>query len=169
MPDNFDIFRKEFLNANTWPQRKDGVPLDLLDKLSPDELAIAEEELIQKLDLRDDWPIQGLGHIRSKKSLPKLYQLLDQSDKGMKVSLAHSIFQISGDQDMINIVLTEMPRLNHWTEIIDKLYLLPTFKDEKLDEMLNQYREHGNYLVAYNATRAMGLPTQKVVKKFRNE
>lgn len=169
MSDNLKIFRDEFLNANSWAQRKDGVPLYLLDKLSNEELEVAEKELIQKLSLKDDCPINGLGHIKSQKALPKLYNLLQKSKKGMKVSIAHSIFQISEDKEMIDIVLSEMPKLKHWTAIIHILYLLPKFKDKKIDNMLNSYREHKNYLVAYNATQAMGLPTKEVVEKFRNK
>ncbi|NAY91101.1 hypothetical protein GTQ34_04140 [Muricauda sp. JGD-17] len=156
MSDNLKIFRDEYLNANSWGQRKNGVPLDLLDNLSNEELEVAEKELIEKLSLKDDWPIHGLGHIKSQKALPKLYNLLQKSKKGMKVSIAHSIFQISKDEEMINVILTEMPKLKHWSEIIHKLYLLPTFKDEKIDALLNSYREHKDYLVAYNATQAMG-------------
>lgn len=55
MPSNkLEIFRKEFLNANSWSQRKGGVPLDLLDNLTNQELEIAENELIENLDLKDD-------------------------------------------------------------------------------------------------------------------
>lgn len=169
MKDNLNIFKNEFLKANSWAQRKDGVPLDLLDNLSEDELKIAEKELIEALGIRDDWPINGLGHIKSKKALPKLYDLLQISEKEIKVSIAHSIFQISHDKNMIAIVLTEMPKLKHWTEIIHMLYLLPTFKDGKIDKMLNDYREHKEYLVAYNANRVLGFSTDNVVEKFTNK
>jgi len=169
MSDNLQTFRDKYLNARSWGQRKDGVPLFLLDELSPEELKIAEEELLDKLDLRDDWPINGLGHIKSQKALSKLYDLLKESSRGMKISIAHSIFQISDDKEMIEIVLVEMPKLKGWTEIIHMLYLLPTFNDDRTDQMLDDYREHKDYLVAYNATRVMGLPTEKVVEKFRNE
>ncbi|MDZ4746401.1 MAG: hypothetical protein SGJ05_10420 [bacterium] len=92
MADNLDIFRKDFLGANSWPQRKDGVPLDLLDNLSPDELKTAEQELLTAASLRDDWPIIGLGHIKSIKSIPILYNLLGKSKTSMTVTIAHSIF-----------------------------------------------------------------------------
>ena len=45
--DNLEIFRREFLNANTGLREKEGVPIELLDKLTADELKIAEEELIK--------------------------------------------------------------------------------------------------------------------------
>ncbi|MEP5341580.1 MAG: hypothetical protein ABJL44_03275 [Algibacter sp.] len=169
MSKKLETFREHFLNAKSWGQRKDGVPLELLENLNEKELEIAEKELIEKLSLKDDWPIDGLGHIKSQKALPKLYDLLQKSKKGIKVSIAHSIFQISEDKEMIDIVLTEMPKLKHWTEIIHMLYLLPIFKDDKINKMLNDYREHKEYLVAYNATQAMGVSTKEVVEKFRNK
>jgi hypothetical protein len=65
MTDRLERFKKDFLMANSWPQRKDGVPLDLLDALSPEELKKAERMLIEALGHRDSWPIRGLGHIKS--------------------------------------------------------------------------------------------------------
>lgn len=166
--DNLKIFRDEYLNANTWSLRKDGVPLDLLDNLSTEELKIAEKELIDSLSLKDDWPIKGLGHLKSKDALTKLYELLPKSKKGMKVTIAHAIFQICDDKEMIKIALTETPKISNQYELINVVYLLKGFEDEKVNEMLDGLREHDEYLVAYNATRALGLSTDKVVKKFKN-
>jgi len=167
--DNLKIFRDEYLNANTWSQRKEGVPLDLLDNLSTKELKIAEKELIDSLSLKDDWPIKGLGYLKSKDALPKLYKLLPKSKKGMKVTIAHSIFQICGDEEMIKIPLAETPKISNQYELINVVYLLKGFEDEKVNEMLDGLREHDEYLVAYNATRALGLSTDKVVKKYKNK
>jgi hypothetical protein len=169
LTNNLEIFRKEFLNAKTWAQRKEGVPLDLLDNLSIEERKIAETELIKAATLGDTWPIIGLGHIQSKDALPTLYNLLSKSEKGIKVAIAHSIFQINQDKGMIDIALEETSRLTNWYELIDVLYLLPDFTDKRIDEMLNNYREHKEYLIAYNATRALGLSTKEVVEKFKNK
>jgi hypothetical protein len=166
---NLDIFRKEFLEANTWTQRKDGVPLDLLEKLTCEELKIAEIELIKVVSLKDDWPIVGLGHIKSKDALPKLYDLLAKSKGPMKVTIAHSIFQICQDNKMIEIVLETMPRITNQYELINVLYYLPDFKDKRITELHDNYRNHKEYLVAYNATRYLGLPTNEVVEKFREK
>ncbi|MCO4293805.1 hypothetical protein NF867_13115 [Solitalea sp. MAHUQ-68] len=104
MKNNLDLFRKEFLEANTWAQRKDGVPLYLLDNFTREELKVAEIELIKALSLRDNWPIVGLGYIKSKDALPTLYNLLEKSKGAMKVTIAYSIFQICQDPKMIEIV-----------------------------------------------------------------
>ncbi len=169
MTNNLDIFRKGFLEANSWAQRKDGVPLDLLDNLTDEELKIAEVELINVVSLKDNWPIVGLGHIKSKDALPTLYDFLDKSKGSMKVTIAHSIFQIYQDTKMIEIVLETMLRITNQYELIDVLYYLPDFKDKRITELHNNYRNHKEYLVAYNATRYLGLPSDEVVEKFREK
>lgn len=75
MPDAFTQFERDFLHANTWPHRKDVVPLYLLDQLSPEERVRAEDRLIESLSVGDSWPAEGLGHLRSTKALPALYNL----------------------------------------------------------------------------------------------
>jgi hypothetical protein len=165
---NLEIFREHFLNANSYSQRRDGIPLYLLDELTEDELRVAENEMIDVLNIKDDWPIKGLGYIRSKGALSKLYRLLVKSKKGIKVIVAHSIFQISRDRKMIEITLSEMPKISNQYVLIDLVYLLQAFEDRLTDRMLNDYRNHKEYLVAYNATRAMGLSTEKVIEKFRS-
>ncbi len=169
MKNNLEIFRKEFLEANTWAQRKDGIPLDLLENLTDEELKIAETELIKVVSLKDDWPIIGLGHIKSKDALPILYDLLKKSKRSMKVTIAHSIFQICQDRKMIDIVLETMPRITNQFELIDVLYYMPDFKDNRVTELHNSYRNHKEYLVAYNATQSLGLPTKEVVKKIQEK
>src|ERR1700742_1607548 len=98
MADRLELFRERFLHANSWDLRKDGAPLDLLDNLSPETLQIVEQELIDAMSLRDDWLFRGLGHIKSVKALPAMYEWLEKSKQAMKVTIAHAIFQISCDE-----------------------------------------------------------------------
>lgn len=167
LTENLNIFRQGFFGANTWAQRKDGVPLDLLDKLSVKELEIAENELILSANLGDNWPIIGLGYMKSLKALPMLYDLLEKSEKAIRLTIAHSIFEVCQDPKMIEIVLQELPKITSQYELIEVLYRLPTFQDEKITALLNNYRNDKEYLVSYNATRALGIPTDDVVVKFR--
>ncbi|WP_027388647.1 hypothetical protein [Chryseobacterium gregarium] len=168
MANHLDIFRKDFLEANTWAQRKDGIPLDLLDQLTREELKAAEAELIKAVSLRDSWPTVGLGHIKSKSALPTLYDLLDKSKGAMSVIVAHSIFQICQDARMIETVLEAMPGITSEFELIDILYYLPDFNEIRIAELHCGYLNHNDYLVAYNAARSLGLPTDGIVEKFRN-
>lgn len=171
MKNRLDEFRSEYLNANSWAQRKDGVPLDLLDKLDSSELIIAEQELIQAASLRDSWPILGLGHIRSQKALPVLYELLTKATDSYKVIIAHSIFQINKDEDMISITLKELSQSGKWSEfiLIDIIYLLPDFHNDKINSCLSEFMNSNEYLVAYNAARVLGYSTESIIRRFRKK
>jgi hypothetical protein len=70
---------------------------------------------------------------------------------------------------MIKLVLDEAAKIHHLSELIDVLYLMPDFKDEKVSDLLGRLHNHPEYLIAYNATRALGLPTDAVVQKFRSK
>jgi hypothetical protein len=140
-----------------------------LDNLTPEERKTAEAELIKTAHSGDTWQLLGLGHMKSTDALPTLYSLLGKSREGIKVTVAHSIFQICNDPKMVDIVLEEVPKSSAPFELIDILYLLPAFKDRRVTALLHSYRDHKEYLVAYNATRALGLPTDDIVNRFRNE
>jgi len=162
-----DASRKNYLHGVAWTQRKDGVPLHILDDLSPSERSVAEEELIGALSLNDDWPVQGLAHIRSRKALPRLKELLSESRGRMKIIIAHALYRISGDPAMVPLVSAELAEIRNNYELIEILYLLPGFGDEMINGQLRAYLEHPEYLVAYNAARALGLNTDEVVRRFR--
>ncbi len=83
--------------------------------------------------------------------------------------IAHSIFQICQDAQMIDIVLNTMPAITNPYELIDILYYLPDFNNRSITELHHSYRNHTDYLVAYNATQALGLPTGEVVERFRDK
>ncbi len=161
-------FRNGFLNANSWEKRKDGPPLYLLDALTESEKKIAAKELCDAAIPGDSWHIIGIGYLRSEESLPKLYSLLTKGGHGFRVAVAHSIFLTNKDPAMIRFTLDETAKIDSQTELIDVIYLLPAFGNEDVNAMLDNLRYHPEYLVAYNATRALGLPTDDVIHKFRS-
>ena len=167
MSENFERFQQDFLDASTWNQRKDGVPFDLLDNLAEDERYAAEELLIDALSAGDDWPARGLGHMRSTKALPSLYALLPHCQQGVTISVAYAIFQINRDLNMIEVVLEEFPKITNEYSLIGALHLLPIFPDQRITSLLTTYTHDRRYLVVYNATRALGGPTNAVVEEFR--
>ena len=169
MSASFRQFEKDFIHANTWPQRKDGVPTFLLDQLSSDEKAIAEDQLIELLSVGDSWPALGLGHLRSQKALPSLYALLEKCRQRMVIFVAYSIYQINKDSRMIDVALDELPKITDEYALLDILYYLGLFNDPRIKVALRKYRNDPRYLVAYNAARALGESTNAVVEEFRKK
>jgi hypothetical protein len=169
MTNVFERFERDFLQANTWDQRKDGAPLYLLDRMSPEERAQAEDRLIGSLSEGDSWPALGLGHLGSSRALPDLYALLSKCTQGMVIFVAFSIYQINRDARMIEAVLAELPKITNEYILIDTLYYLGIFDDPRIKAALKQYRKDPRYLVAYNAARTLGESTDEVVQEFRKK
>lgn len=162
----FENFRRGFFKASILV-RLDAPPLNLLDQLSAEERALAADQLIESLSIGDPWPANALGHLRSTKALPSLYALLQQGSPFMKITFANAIYQINADHAMSDIVLEQMPAITDKYVLIDALHLLPDFKDPRITALLEEYARDSRYLVAYNATAALGKPTGEIVARFR--
>jgi hypothetical protein len=160
----YNVFQWDFLNANSWALRKDGVPLNLLDALDTSDKQLAEDALIEKLSLQDDWPARGLGHIRSQKSLPKLRELLPHANGTMRAAIALAIWQITRNKNMcdelINLSISEYTdddkSLKTFT-MIDVIHCLAHLPYLEAVERLEKLKTSANYLIAYNANYALGL------------
>src|SRR5215472_1254956 len=99
-------FDRWFLNANySWSERKDGAPIELLDKLDPEEKQRAEEALISRLSTGDSWPARGLGYLRSQNALGPLRRLLPKAKGSVRAAIALAISQIDGDPQMADELL----------------------------------------------------------------
>jgi len=153
-------FLDQFLGANDWPFRKDGCPVELLDELSQDERQLAENELLKQLKPGNDWPVRGLGHIRSKAALPKLEKLLKETKSSMRACVALAIWKINKDKLMCEIVLEESHKCYtdddnsiKTFEMIDIIFFLAELPFDSSRNRITELKESKNYLISYNAQR----------------
>lgn len=156
----YRIFIDQFLEANDWPSRKDGCPVELLDKLTENEKQLAEAELLKRLKPGDDWPVRGLGHIKSKAALPELIKLLKNAKGSMRACIALAIWKISKDDSMCDVVLEESHKCYtdddesmKTFEMIDIIFFLAELPIEDARNRIDQLKNSKNYLIAYNAQR----------------
>lgn len=165
MSEAYQRFLDQYLRATSWGERKDGPPFELLDSLTADERARAEDELINRLSSwRDDWPIEGLGHLRTPKAEGPLRKLLPRAFGSMKAKIATAIWKISADESMLDVVLKQSQAsfFNGFTSFyefrqIDMIYCLAQFPQPEARARLEQLTRDRRYLIAYNAKRALGL------------
>lgn len=161
---SYTRFQIDFLEANSWTQRKDGAPLELLDALDETERTMAEEALIRLLSLGDDWPARGLCHLRSRKALPSLQKLLPKTVGTVRAVTALAIWQISREP----VICDELVRLSHeeYTDdgestqtftMIDVVHCLAHLPYQSAVTRLEELKGSRNYLIAYNAKYALGL------------
>jgi hypothetical protein len=158
MSDNLDIFYSDFLNApETYEVRANGVPLEILDKLSPDEKIIAEEELIKKIR-SDSWAIAGLVKLKSNDALVSLYSLLAELPEeynGRKIKVAHAIYLICQDEKMVEVFLEEIPKQIYYVVLGDALRKCSVFNDNRIVQMLKKYSDHKDISVCLGAREAL--------------
>jgi len=154
----YDDFTRDFLNAKTWAQRKDGVPLDLLDALSDSEKVMAEDELLQLVEGNDPWIIDGLAHLKSTRALERLRPLLTVKRGLVRVHIATAIYRLSGDLTMERIVADfAANKANHWSSRIDAVHCIANFKTESVRAELRRLESDKEYLVSYNAKYAQEI------------
>lgn len=163
MSSAYERFVREYLGATSY-ERRDGVPIEILDELTQVEKEKAESELIKRLDLDDSWPAIGVGHLKSAKAVPKLYELLPKASASVKAQIATALWKICEDENMLQVVLdltkpSLTSRLNPFYEsnLIDIIYCLAQFPQPEARTRLEEFTVDKRYLVSYNAQRALAL------------
>ena len=151
-------FEQDFLNAKTWPQRKDGFPGDLIDALSPAERQRAIAILKEKLDGRDDWPVRAMAYLRVTESVPSLQDLLRGARSPMmRAVIAAAIYELTGDEAMEREVMSVASASGReWGHRLDAIHCLGRFKMDSAQKLLNKLTHDPDYLVSYNAKLAGG-------------
>lgn len=141
--------------------------IPLIENLKKNEKLQLEDLLIDKLLIEsgqeiDTLVVETLAYLKSQKSIPILKQLLDKCNNEMtKLKIATSIFEINQDNNMIDIAICSFRILDN-----DKspyyIYTLPTtfdylikFKNSKLNSIIEEYINHKEYLITYNAKRVL--------------
>lgn len=131
----------------------------IIDGLTSEEKGQVESLLLDKLDVRpnDLLIVDTLGYMKSKRSLDKLYKLLNKEERqGNKIIIASSIYSIEPDKKLIDIALEAGRTLTNWWDLVSIFYYLAKFKDKRTDDFIKQYFSHKEYLVSYHAKRSVG-------------
>lgn len=151
-------FETDFLNANSWPQRKDGFPSDLLDALTPAEREKAISILKENLDGRDDWPIRAMAHMGVSESVPRLRELLKEATMPtIQAVTATAIYELTKDSEMEEIVWSVAgAKEKEWVYRLDTIHCLGRFKSGSAAARLAFLLDDPDYLVSYNAKIAGG-------------
>lgn len=147
-----------------WAAARDGCPLDLLDRLAPAERAHAERILIRRLSTRrDTWPVQALGHLRSRAALPRLKELLAGASGSPEAFLALAIRGISGDAEMAARLLAMSRRYDTSDAespqayvMVDVVHCLAQLHTPEASARIRELQTSPNHLVAFAAHNVEG-------------
>jgi len=137
----------------------------IIDKLDADEKIEVEKGLIDKLTEHpeDILIVETLAYMKSTRSIPALRNLLANSSYDMeKLIIVSSIFEINHDNDMVDIAISAFRQLDNKKDayyvykLTGAFYHLAKFNNPTAVEIIKEYFYHKEYLVSYNAKRALG-------------
>lgn len=138
----------------------------IIEKLSEQEKIIVEDTLIKILmtKTKDMLIVETLAYLKSVKSLPFLYEFLeDCSDIMTRIIVSTSIFEINKDANMINIALNSFKEIDKnqdpYSEykIISAFYYLIKFRNTVVNSFIEKYVSHKEPLLSFNAKQALGM------------
>jgi hypothetical protein len=160
---------KEIIPPSDYQHREGFNNEPILDKLTANEKRLVEDELLCLLlketgkDI-DTLIVETLAYLKSEKSLPVLKKLLSGDISDMdKLVIATSIFEISGEKEMTNVAISSFKKISQRKDVyyiyglISAFYYLAKFRDPQINQVIEGYTNHKEYLVSYNAKRYLDL------------
>jgi hypothetical protein len=149
----------EIIPPNDYAYRRDFTNHHLIDKLTIDEKILLEDALIKRLNTdRDLLVIKTLAYLKSERSLPALYTILEEETEAMpKLIIASSIFEINGDEHMVQTCISSFRMVDNKYSIIAAFYYLKKLNNAEADNLIREHTDHPEYPVSYNAKRFLGI------------
>jgi hypothetical protein len=145
-------------------QHRNGFSNDnIIDKLSDEDKNNVELELVNLLSKYngDTLIVETLAYMNSHKSLDSLYKILNSVNTASdKIIIASSIYKISQDKAMVDIALNAIKTITDKNSLISLFYYLTNMQSNVLNEYIAQFKSDSDYLLSYNAKRALGQLTE---------
>jgi len=164
---NIEKLVKEIIPPGDYQHRNGFNNIPLIDKLNDDEKGQLEAALIHKLQFEsaeqpDTLVVETLAVLKSEKSVQILKQLLEKCTSSMtKLVIAASIYEINGENGMVDIAINNLKKIDDKSDayyvykLTSAFYYLIKFNDPRVISIIEEYANHNEYLVAYNAKRVL--------------
>lgn len=158
---------KEIIPPSDYQHRNGFNNIPLIDKLTGEEKIQLENALINKLIFESDTEpdsliVETLAYLKSQKSVPVLRQLLEKNLYDItKLVIASSIYEINGDNDMIDIAIDVIKNIEHKKgayyvyKLTKAFYYLIKFKNAEINSIIEEYTRHKEYLITSNAKEVL--------------
>jgi HEAT repeat protein len=150
----------EIIPPNNYTNRHDFSNDHLIDKLSDKEKTEIESALISKLysDPVDILVVETLAYMKSDNAIPALLNSLENCKiEIQKVIIAISIYKIKPNHEMIEVAIDAVKEISDDRDLIVVFSYLMEFKSERINNLIQNYINHPDFLVSYNAKRALGM------------
>lgn len=139
----------------------------LIDELTDNEKNEIENLLFKKLQegSEDSLIFETLSYLNSKNSVSLMLKSLENCQNALQqIIIAISIFRINHDNKMMDFASNAFNKLNNEYDLISSFSYLQQFNDGNINELIKTHTHNSNFLIAYNAKRALGMNTWWYVK-----
>ncbi len=167
---NIDQLIKELIPPADYQHRNGFSNKHMVLKLKEAEKTEVEQKLIEMLETEDDDLIgETLVILKSTSSIPTLRKRLGLSEgPPRKIMWASYINEIkNGDEEMKEIALNEIDKIVDNFSLISVFHYLAQFRDSKINDKINNYINHEDFLVAVNARKVLGMDAEEIYKRER--
>lgn len=166
---NIDKLVDEVIPPSDYQHRNGFNNIPIIEELTDNEKQLLEKALIQKLQSEagkeiDTLIVETLAYLKSVASLPVLKKLLEVcNDIIIKLRIATAIFEINQDDEMVDIAVNSVKQMDNKKDpyyiykLTSAFYYLAKFKNEKTKQLIKEYTSHPEYLISYNAKKALGI------------
>ncbi|MDB5159287.1 MAG: hypothetical protein JWR50_3994 [Mucilaginibacter sp.] len=138
-------------------EHREGFSNDIIiDQLDIATKRLIEDALIQKLSngSHDALIVETLAYLKSVRSLPILYDLLDRPPYPMhRLVVTSSIYEINKDSNLVDLAIKVFNEMTNKYDIISAFYYLSKFNNVKANAIIGSYTNDKEYLISYNAKR----------------
>jgi HEAT repeat protein len=152
---NWEKFMNEFFERSSYMQWHDGIDPSVLLELSKEELAEAEELLIESVKNGGMWPTVGLATIKSKKAIPVLKEKLKKSKGVLKIRIANALEKIEGTGEYIPILIEELRKNPSHYDRLEAAMNLGDYPTKIVIEALYDALLDSDYLVRYHSANSL--------------
>lgn len=164
---NINEIIQKIIPPDNYQNRYDFDNRSIIDSLSYEEQKQVEELLIKLLMTKSDLLIvETLSYLKSEKSLPIFYSLLNSDcNEWAKIIISASIYSIKKDNMMIDVAINAFKKFEQNQDnyfkftVLPMFYYLARFRNERINDILEKYSKDSDYLIAYNANKALNNST----------
>ena len=164
---NIDSLIGEIIPPADYQHRNGFTNASIIDALNDSEKQAVEKKLINLLTTESNMLIvETLGYMKSQKAVKRLTAMLNEARYAEdKLILASSIFKITADKSIRDIAFeascsidTHYPTVVHYEyTLMSMFYYMAGFQDIRMDNIIRKYVKNKDFLLSYNAKRALNL------------
>lgn len=157
---NIDELIATIIPPNDYQHRNGFSCVPVIASLSDDERPLVEQKLLEMLEKSSDTLIgEALVSLGCTDAAGLFYRKISTETTPMqKIIWASYINQLKGyDDELKTLVLQEFDKVSDTYSILPAFHLLARFGDADIDDRIRQYTDSKEYLIAYNARKALDL------------